>query len=74
MYDSGKFEMVNDSAMMIDGKNAHQFNYRVSYVTYQDTWIESNGHYIRILNQAPNSVFDNAAPQFDYLLNTFKVK
>ena len=74
MYDSGKFDMVNDSVMTIDGKNAHQFNYRVSYVTYQDTWIESNGQYIRILSQAPNSVYDNAVPQFDFLLNTFKVK
>lgn len=74
MYDSGKFEMVNDTVMTIDGKNAHQFNYRVSYVTYQDTWIESNGYYIRILSQAPNSVYENASPQFDFLLNTFKVK
>ncbi len=74
MYDSGKFDMVNDTVMSIDGKNAHQFNYRVSYITYQDTWIENNGNYIRILSQAPNSVYENALPQFDYLLNTFKVK
>ena len=74
MYDSGKFDMVNDTVMTIDGNNAHQFNYRVSYVTYQDTWIESNGKYIRILSQAPNSVYDNALPQFDYLISTFKVK
>ena len=74
MYDSGKFDMVNDTVMTIDGKNAHQFNYRVSYVTYQDTWIESDGHYIRILSQAPNSVYENALPQFDFLLDTFKVK
>ncbi len=74
MYDSGKFMMVNDTPMTIDGKNAHQFNYVVSYVTYQDTWIEDNGHYIRIKSQAPNAFYDNAVPQFDYLVNSFKVK
>lgn len=74
MYDSGKFEMVNDTALTIDDKNAHQFNYTVSYVTYQDTWIESNGHYIRIKSQVPNAFYENAEPQFNYLVETFKVK
>ena len=27
-----------------------------------------------VWRNSTNSVFDNAAPQFDYLLNTFKVK
>lgn len=74
MNASGQFLMQNDTAMTIDGKNAHQFNYEVSYVTYQDTWIESNGHYIRIKSQVPNGFYENAEPQFNYLVETFKVK
>lgn len=74
MNETGQFAMINDTPMTIDGKNAHQFTYTASYVTYQDTWIESHGHYIRIKSQAPNGFYDNAVSQFDYLVNTFKVK
>lgn len=74
MYSSNKFNLENDTSMTIDDKQAHQFVYTVSYVTYKDTWIENNGHYIRVLSQAPNTVYPNAQPQFDYLISTLKIK
>lgn len=74
MNGTGQFSMLNDTPMTIDGKNAHQFSYEVSSVYYQDTWIENNGHYIRIKSQVPNGFLENAEPQFNYLVETFKVK
>lgn len=74
MGSSGKFSLSNQSAIEIDGKQAYQFVYTVSYVTYQDTWIDNNGHYIRVLSQAPTTVFSNAKPQFDFTLDTLKIK
>lgn len=74
MDSSGQFSMGNNSSLEISGKQARQFNYAVGYTSYMDTWIESDGHYYRILSQAPNSVFKNAQPQFDFIVETFKVK
>lgn len=74
MSSSGKFNLESDSSMTVGDKQAHQFKYVVSYVTYHDTWIEDNGHYIRVLSQASNSVYDNAEPQFDYLISTLNIK
>jgi hypothetical protein len=74
MYSSGKFVMVNDTELTVSGRPAHQFVYQVIYITYVDTWIEDNGHYIRIYSQAPNTFYENALPQFNYLVDTFKIK
>lgn len=74
MDSSGQFSMGNTSSLQISGKQARQFNYNVGYTVYKDTWIESNGHYYRILSQAPNPVYKNAQPQFDFIVESFKVK
>ena len=74
MDSSGQFSMGNNSSLQISGKQARQFNYNVGFTSYKDTWIESNGHYYRILSQAPNPVYKNAQPQFDYIVQSFKVK
>lgn len=74
MDSSGQFSIGNTSSLQISGKQARQFNYNVGYTAYKDTWIESNGHYYRILSQAPNPVYKNAQPQFDFIVQSFKVK
>lgn len=74
MENTGSFVLDNSTTLTIDGKTAHQFRYTVTYTQYVDTWIESNGHYYRILSQAPTSVFPVAQEQFDYTLNSLKIK
>ncbi|MCD7782119.1 MAG: hypothetical protein LUG89_05440 [Methanosphaera sp.] len=74
MGGTSSFELVNSTSTQINGMNAYQFVYTVSYTTYQDTWIEYNGHYYRILNHAPTSVYDTAESQFNVILNSFQVK
>lgn len=74
MENTGNFQLDNSTTLTIDGKIAHQFSYTVTYTHYQDTWIESNGYYYRILSQAPNSVFSSAESQFNLTLDSFKIK
>lgn len=74
MENTGSFNLDNQTTLQINGKTAYQFRYTVTYTQYVDTWIESNGHYYRILSQAPTSVFSSAQPQFDYTLNSLQIK
>lgn len=74
MEGTGNFQLNNESTIDLNGQTAYQFEYTISYTTYQDTWIEHNGHYYRILSQAPNTVFDTAQEQFNITLNSFKLK
>ena len=74
MSSTGGFNLQGDTALTISGKNAHQFNYVVSNVIYQDTWIENNGHYIRDLSQAPSGFFDQAKTQFYFVINLLNIK
>ncbi len=74
MNSTGDFSMNNSTTIDLGGKTAYQFTYTVSYITYQDIWVESNGCYYRILNQAPNSVFPTAESQFNIILNSIKFK
>lgn len=74
MSSSGKFNLQDTTALDIGGKDARQFTYVVSSVTYQDTWVENNGHYIRVLSQAPTGFFSDAKTEFDYLISTLNVK
>lgn len=74
MNGTGDFQLDNQSTVDINGQTAYQFKYTVSYMTYQDTWIEHNGHYYRILSQAPTTVFDSASNEFNITLNSFKLK
>ncbi|MDO5825792.1 MAG: hypothetical protein BZ137_02335 [Methanosphaera sp. rholeuAM130] len=74
MESSGKFNLDSATVIQVDGKDARQFVYTVSYTKYKDTWVESNGHYYRILCQAPNTFFDEAESVFDTIVNTMKLK
>ena len=74
MESTGEFVLNNDTALTIDGKQARDFLYTAGSVTYKDTWIQSNGHYYRILSQAPNGYYDEAKPQFDHIVETMKIK
>ena len=74
MSNSGGFNLENDTALTVSGKPAHQFVYIVSGMTYHDTWIENNGKYIRVLSQVSSGFADDVFPQFDYLIQTFKIK
>lgn len=74
MESSGKFDIVNDTSMTISNRPAHQFIYRVSGISYFDTWIEKDGHYFRVLSEVSNSFLDEAQPQFDYLIQTLTIK
>ncbi|RAP53599.1 MAG: hypothetical protein BZ138_00370 [Methanosphaera sp. rholeuAM270] len=74
MSSTGGFNLVEDKELNVNGKNAHQFIYTVSSVTYQDTWVENNGHFIRVLSQAPNGFYNDAQKEFDYLISTLNVK
>lgn len=74
MSSSGKFNLEDTKALEISGKNARQFTYVVSSVTYQDTWVENKGHYVRVLSQAPTGFFNEAKTQFDYLISTLNIK
>ncbi len=74
MSSTGQFNLQNDTAMTIDGQNAHQFKYTVSSMTYLDTWVEKDGHYIRVLSQVASGFYDEVEPQFNTIINTLKVK
>lgn len=74
MNGTGDFKIDKQTTFDLNGKTAYQFEYTVSYITYQDTWIEHNGHYYRILSQAPSSVFNKASNEFNITLNSFKLK
>lgn len=74
MNGTGDFKLDNQRTVDINGQTAYQFEYTVSYMTYQDTWIEHNGHYYRILSQAPSTVFDSSSNEFNITLNSFKLK
>ncbi|MBR0473077.1 MAG: hypothetical protein IJI98_10330 [Methanosphaera sp.] len=74
MSGSGKFNLEETKTLNVNGKNARQFKYTVSLVTYQDTWIENNGHYFRVLSQAPTDFYADAQTQFDYLISTLVIK
>ncbi len=74
MENTGSFNLDNQTTVDINGKPAHQFRYTVTYTQYVDTWIEDNGHYYRILCQAPSTVFGSAESQFDIILGSFKIK
>ncbi|MBO7718939.1 MAG: hypothetical protein J6S29_02175, partial [Methanosphaera sp.] len=62
------------TVIQVDGKDARQFVYTVSYTQYKDTWINAGGHYYRILCQAPNTFFDEADSVFDTIITTMKLK
>ncbi|WP_455645833.1 hypothetical protein [Methanosphaera sp.] len=74
MDGTGDFQLLNQSTFDLNGQTAHQFVYTVTYTKYQDTWFEVNGHYYRVLNQAPTSVYDNAEGQFNTTLSTLNFK
>lgn len=74
MSSTGGFNLLNDTALTVSGKPAHQFIYKVSGMTYHDTWIENNGKYIRVYSQVSSGFADEVFPQFDYLIETFKIK
>lgn len=74
MEGTGNFQLNNQTTFDLNGQTAHQFDYTVTYTRYQDTWIQANGHYYRILSQAPTTVFDEAEPSFNVTLNSFKLK
>lgn len=72
MESSGQFQLESATVMQVDGKDARQFIYSVTYTKYQDTWIQANGHYYRILSQAPNTFYDEADSVFDTIVNSMK--
>lgn len=74
MSSTGGFNLQENTPLTISGKEAYQFTYVVSGVTYYDTWINNNGHYIRILSQAPSGYYDDAQSQFNRIVDTFNVK
>ncbi len=74
MDGSGQLILTGDSELEIDGKKAHQFNYTVTYTSYTDTWVEHNGHYFRVLSQAPTQLFSQAEPYFTNIVDTLKIK
>lgn len=74
MGQTGKFNLESTNVLEIDGKQARQFVYSVSYTEYKDTWIESNGHYYRVLSQTPNTFYSEAEPIFDKIIETMKIK
>lgn len=74
MESSGKFNLDSATVIQVDGKDARQFVYTVSYTQYKDTWINAGGHYYRILCQAPNTFFDEADSVFDTIITTMKLK
>ena len=72
MESSGKFNLESATVIQVDGKNARQFVYTVGYTNYKDTWIEANGHYYRVLCQAPNTFYSDAESVFDTIVNSMK--
>lgn len=74
MEGTGNFQLNNQTTFDINGHTAHQFVYTVSYTVYQDTWIEANGHYYRVLSQAPTTVYDEAQSSFNVTLSSLKLK
>lgn len=74
MESNGQFNINSSTPMQVSGKNAYQFVYSDTSTMYKDTWIEDDGHYIRILSQAPNSVYSDAEPIFDNIVNTLVIK
>ena len=74
MTGSGQFQLINDTALTVSGKPAHQSIYKVSGTTYHDTWIDANGYYLRVNSQAPSGFMDDVQPQFDYLISTLNIK
>ena len=72
MESSGKFNLESATVIQVDGKNARQFVYTVGYTNYKDTWIEANGHYYRVLCQAPNTFYGDAESVFDTIVNSMK--
>ena len=74
MNSSGQFQLINDTAITVSDRPAHQFIYQVSGTTYHDTWVEADGYYLRIDSQAPGGFMNDVKPQFDYLISTLKIK
>lgn len=74
MASSGKFHLVSDTALEVDGHQAHQFVYDVSYSRYQDTWIQGDGNYYRVFSYSPTTVYGEAEPIFNQTLSTLKIK
>ena len=72
MESSGQFNLESATVMQVDGKDARQFVYSVTYTKYKDTWINNNGHYYRILCQSPNTFYDDAESVFDTIVNSMK--
>ena len=72
MESSGKFNLESATVIQVDGKDARQFVYTVGYTNYKDTWIEANGHYYRVLCQAPNTFYGDAESVFDTIVNSMK--
>ncbi len=74
MSSTSSYGMISNRSITVNGHQGYQFVYKVSSSTYQDTWIEYNGHYYRILSQSPTTVYDHVEKDFNNTVNSFKLK